>query len=130
MIVKLTEDKEEICKGEENTLNVKITNALKVDTITSRFYENGTLLTSLLGSDKNHTYVPTNETKEKTTKNIRVEVMDMICSPSKPVADSVKFDVFADQPFSVIAHRDVFLAILTPIVECSYNTPRDFSGVL
>lgn len=94
LIVKLTEDKEEICKGEENTLNVKITNALKVDTITSRFYENGTLLTSLLGSDKNHTYVPTNETKEKTTKNIRVEVMDMICSPSKPVADSVKFDVF------------------------------------
>lgn len=94
LIVKLTEDKEEICKGEENTLNVKITNALKVDTITSRFYENGASLTSLLGTDKNHTYVPTNETKEKTTKNIRVEVMDMICSPSKPVADSVKFDVF------------------------------------
>ncbi len=94
LIVKLTEDKEEICKEEENTLNVKITNALKGDTITSRLYENGASLTSLLGTDKSHTYVPTNETKEKVTKNIRVEVMDMICSPSKPVADSVKFDVF------------------------------------
>lgn len=94
LIVKLTEDKEEICKGEENTLNVKITNALKGDTITSRLYENGASLTSLIGADKSHTYVPTNETTGKTTKNIRVEVMDMICSPSKPVADSVKFDVF------------------------------------
>ncbi|MBO4734911.1 MAG: hypothetical protein J5614_00810 [Paludibacteraceae bacterium] len=28
------------------------------------------------------------------TKNINVEVMDMICSPSKPVTDEVKFDVF------------------------------------
>ncbi len=94
LIVELTEDKEEICEKEEITLNVKITNALKVDTITSRFYENGKSLTSLLGSDKDYTYVPTNGTKEKVTKEIKVEVMDMICSPSKPVSDEVKFDVF------------------------------------
>lgn len=94
LIVKLSENKEEICEKEDITLNVKITNALKVDTITSRFYENGSSLTSLLGSDKDYTYVPTNGTKEKVTKNIKVEVMDMICSPSKPVTDSVKFDVF------------------------------------
>lgn len=94
LIVKLTEDKEEICKDDTITLNVKLTNTLVGDTITSRFYENGNDLTSLQGTDKDYSYVPTNSTKEKVTKNIRVEVMDMICSPSKPVADSVKFDVF------------------------------------
>lgn len=98
LIVKLTEDKTEICKDEDITLTVKLTNALKTDTITSRLYENGGALTSLVGfaadSTNSHNYVPTNNTKEKVTKDIRVEVMDMICSPSKPVADSVSFDVF------------------------------------
>lgn len=106
LIVKLTEDKEEICEKEEITLNVKITNALKVDTITSRFFENGKSLTSLLGSDKNYSYVPTNGTKEKVTKNIKVEVMDMICSPSKPVTDSVKFDVFVPLVVSLSTDAD------------------------
>lgn len=106
LIVELTEDKEEICEKEEITLNVKITNALKVDTITSRFYENGSSLTSLLGSDKNYSYVPTNGTKEKVTKNIKVEVMDMICSPSKPVTDSVKFDVFVPLVVSLSTDAD------------------------
>ncbi len=106
LIVKLTEDKEEICEKEEITLNVKITNALEVDTITSRFFENGKSLTSLLGSDKNYSYVPTNGTKEKVTKNIKVEVMDMICSPSKPVTDSVKFDVFVPLVVSLSTDAD------------------------
>ena len=106
LIVELTEDKEEICEKEEITLNVKITNALKVDTITSRFFENGKSLTSLLGSDKNYSYVPTNGTKEKVTKNIKVEVMDMICSPSKPVTDSVKFDVFVPLVVSLSTDAD------------------------
>ncbi|MEE1082966.1 MAG: gliding motility-associated C-terminal domain-containing protein [Paludibacteraceae bacterium] len=106
LIVKLTEDKEEICEKEEITLNVKITNALKVDTITSRFFENGKSLTSLLGSDKNYSYVPTNGTKEKVTKNIKLEVMDMICSPSKPVTDSVKFDVFVPLVVSLSTDAD------------------------
>lgn len=98
LVVKLTEDKEEICKDENITLTVKLDNALKIDTITSRFLENESALTSLVGfgadSTNSYQYVPTNTTKDKATKNIKVEVMDMICSPSKPVADSVSFDVF------------------------------------
>ncbi|MCQ2190221.1 MAG: gliding motility-associated C-terminal domain-containing protein [Paludibacteraceae bacterium] len=106
LIVKLTEDKEEICKDDTITLNVKLTNTLKADTITSRFYENGAALTSLLGSDKDYSYVPVNATKEKVTKNIKVEVMDMICSPSKPVSDSVKFDVFVPLVVSLSTDAD------------------------
>lgn len=106
LIVKLTEDKTEICKDETITLNVKLTNVLKADTITSRLFENGNALTSLLGSDKDYSYVPVNSTKEKVTKNIKVEVMDMICSPSKPVADSVKFDVFVPLVVSLSTDAD------------------------
>ncbi len=99
LIVKLSEDKTELCKDEDITLTVKLTNSLKSDTITSRFYENDGALTSLVGfpladTTNEYNYVPTNTTKEKLTKDIRVEVMDMICSPSTPVSDQVSFDVF------------------------------------
>ena len=129
MIVKLTEDKEEICEKEEITLNVKITNALKVDTITSRFFENGKSLTSLLGSDKNYSYVPTNGTKEKVTKNIKVEVMDMICSPSKPVTDSVKFDVFVPlSPYHTKENVTLYLETLDGAKRISPFRPFKANG--
>jgi len=99
LIVKLTEDKTELCKDDDVTLTVKLSNALNADTLVSNLFENDSELTSLVGFPKadttnTHTYTPKNKTKEKATKNIRVEVMDMICSPTKPISDEVSFDVF------------------------------------
>ncbi len=94
LVVTLTQAEDEICKGEDNVLTVKLENNLNPDTITSRLFENGSPLVELKGENVSHIYTPTNTTKEKETKNIKVEVMDMICSPKTPVTAEVNFDVF------------------------------------
>ncbi|MCQ2188682.1 MAG: gliding motility-associated C-terminal domain-containing protein [Paludibacteraceae bacterium] len=107
LVVEISEDKAELCKGDAVTLTIEITNALKVDTITSLLFENDAYLTSLKGaSRRTETYIPENKTTKKETKNIRVEVMDKICSPSKPVTDEVSFDVFVPLKVSLTTDAD------------------------